>query len=222
MHATRLRFLDHLRAERGASKHTVRAYDRTLTDLGEHLEGVGRTYVDARRIDVRAYLFRAGRGRAAATAARHVAAIRTFYAWLVDTGAVAESIADDAAPPPVGSHLPVFVSEAVAERVVEDGAASPRDRASAEVLYGAGLRVGELCALDRRDLDLHTGMVTVRRGKGGKERRVPCGPAAVDAVQRWLDSRGEAGAADGPLFVDRKGARIGDRTVRRLVAAMGR
>jgi integrase/recombinase XerC len=216
----RERFLDHLRAERGASRHTVRAYDRTLSDLQAYLAGQRRTWSDARKTDLRGYLFRAGRGRAAATLARHVAAIRTFYGWLADCDGLDATVADDLQPPRVAVRLPRFVSVGQAEDVVEQPIATDQERAIAELLYGAGLRVSELCALDCGDVDLTTGVVTVRRGKGGKERRVPCGAAAVEAVRAWLASRPGA-PGGGALFVNRRGARMGDRTVRRIVARLG-
>lgn len=216
--ALRARFLDHLKVERGASVHTRRAYDRTLTDLERHLAELGRTFVGARRLDLRSFLFKVGRGRAPATLARHVAALRSFYAWLLETGQVDRAITDDLQPPKVGKHLPRFVSASQAEELLDGTLLEPRDRAMLEVLYGAGLRVGELCALDLDDLDLDSGWVTVRRGKGGKERRVPMGPPAVEAVRTWLERRG---TEPGPLFTNARRSRISDRTVRRVVAQAG-
>lgn len=223
--ALRQRFLDHLKVERGLSPHTRRAYARTITDLSAHVAALGRTSLTARRIDLRSYLFKAGRGRSPATLARHVAALRTYYRWLAEQGTLASSPAEDLEPPKVGRRLPRFVSPAKAVEVLEPDPAegegsSARDRAVLEVLYGAGLRVGELCALDPDDLDLEQGMVRVRRGKGGKERRVPMGPAAVEAVRAWLIERGDD--PDGPLFLNARGRRVSDRTVRRLVERAGR
>lgn len=217
--ALRERFLDHLKAERGASAHTRRAYDRTLTDLGAHLADTGRTFATARRVDLRSFLFHAGRGRAPATVARHVAAIRTFYGWLQETETLVRSPADDLQPPRVGRRVPRYVTVQGADRLLADDAPlSGRDRALLEVLYGGGLRVGELVALDPTDVDLHAGLVRVRRGKGGKERRVPIGPPAVEAVRAWLAVRPEAAEA---LFVDARGRRMSDRSARRVVARSG-
>ncbi len=212
------RFLDFLRVERGCSPHTVRAYARTLAQLRAHLARSGRDTLGARTIDLRSFLFEAGRGRAAATIARHVAALRTYAGWLVETERATTHPALELEPPKVGRHLPRFVSVAKADEVLE--APHPaRDRAVLEVLYGAGLRVGELCALDPDDVDLNTGLVRVRRGKGGKERRVPMGAAAVEAVTDWLAERGDG---PGPLFLNARGRRLGDRTVRRVLARVGR
>jgi integrase/recombinase XerC len=214
----RQRFIDHLRVERGSSPHTLRAYDRTLTDLASHLASAGRDWKDARRTDLRAFLFKAGRGRSGATLARHVAAIRTFYAWFVEVEGLEGSIADDLQPPKVGRHLPRFLSVGKAAELVDDAPTSARDRAMVEVLYGAGLRVGELCALDRGDVDLVQRIVTVRRGKGGKERRVPFGPPAEEALRAWLAA---SPGDEGPLFLGARGGRITDRAVRRVVEELG-
>lgn len=217
--ALRDRFLDHLRVERGASEHTRRAYHRTLTDLHAHLARDGRGWADARRIDLRSFLFAAGRGRAPATLARHVAAIRTFYRWLLREGVVESSVAEDLQRPKVGQHLPRVLSVPQAQELVEAPELSPRDRAVVELLYGAGLRVGELEALDRDDCDLAEGLVRVRRGKGGKERRVPMGPHAVEAVRAWLATRTDDGVA---LFLNARGGRLTQRSIRRILDEAGR
>lgn len=211
------RFLDFLRVERGCSAHTARAYAATLRRLEAHLARGGRTALTARRVDLRAFLFEVGRGRSAATVARHVAALRTYGAWLVETGRSETTPLLELEPPRVGRHLPRFVSVAKAAEVL-DAPHPARDRALGELLYGAGLRIGELCALDPDDVDLGTGMCRVRRGKGGKERRVPVGRAAVEAVAAWLEERGDA---PGPLFLNARGRRMSDRTARRVVARLG-
>ncbi len=211
------RFLDHLRVERGMSSHTLRAYRRTLVDLGGALDGV--SYVDAERMHLRRFLFRAGKGRAPATQARHVAAIRTFYRWLLREEHVESSIAEDLQPPKVGQHLPNYVSVAQADELVERPSLSVRDRALLEVLYGCGLRVAEASGLDRDDLDLDAGLVIVRRGKGGKERRVPIGPPAVAAVVALLETL----PPESPhLFHNARGGRLSPRSMRRIVADAGK
>lgn len=216
--ALRDRFLDHLRVERGASEHTRRAYHRTLTDLLSHLQGAGRGYLDARRVDLRGYLFVAGRGRAPATLARHMAAIRTFYRWLLREGVIERSEAEDLQPPKVGERLPNLISVTKGKELLDEGGLAVRDQAIVELLYGAGLRVGELEALDRADVDLEEGIVRVRRGKGGKERRVPVGPPAREAVRAWLERRTDE---DPALFLNARGQRLRQRSIRRIVEAAG-
>src|SRR5690606_6498798 len=116
-------------------------------------------------------------------------------------------------------HLPNVLSVAQAHELVEEPGLSTRDRAVVELLYGAGLRVGELEALDRDDVDLSQGMVRVRRGKGGKERRVPMGPHAAEALRAWLGTRDDASTA---LFLNARGGRLGQRSIRRIIDQAGR
>lgn len=215
----RERFLEHLRAERGASEHTIRAYDRTLSDLEAHLGSRDRDFLSAQRIDLRSYLFHAGRDRSPATVARHVAAIRTFYGWLVEVEQLTGSPADELRPPSVGRRLPQTVSVARAAELVEHDDHPVRDRALLELLYGSGIRVGELVALDWRDLDLDQRLVRVRHGKGGKERRVPFGPPCVDALRAWREMTPDPSEA---VFLDSRGRRMSDRSARRVVARAGK
>jgi integrase/recombinase XerC len=219
--ALRTRWLEHLKAERGFSRHTLRAYDRTLSDLLAHLAGVDRTALDARRIDLRGYLFKAGRGRSSATLARHVAAIRSFYAWLVDTGVLEASIASDLQPPSVKLPLPDVLSEAQADRLFQSDLDSSDDalqeRVLLEVLYGGGLRVAEVAALDWAAIDLDEALIRVLRGKGGKDRRVPIGPPALAALREWRARTG----GEGMVFVNSRGKRMSDRSIRRIVERAG-
>jgi integrase/recombinase XerC len=209
------RFLDHLLAERGRSPATVRAYEATLRALQAELDG--RDWADVRRPELRGFLLRAGDGRSSATVARHVAALRTFWRWLVRTGVVSEAVADGLAVPRLRPRLPHVVPEAAAHRLVE-APASPRDRALMEVLYGAGLRVAEVVALDWPDVSFAAGNLRVRRGKGGKERRVPLGQAAADALRALA---ADAGRPDGPVFLGARGRRLSDRIARRIVSEAG-
>ena len=211
------RFLDFLRVERGASDHTVRAYRRTLCLLADYLAERQADLLTAGRMHLRSFLFEVGRGRAPATVARHVAAMRTFYQWLLRTGQLTASPADDLQPPKVGQRLPHVLSEERAEALFE-GELSARDLALMEVLYGCGLRVAEVSGLDREDVDLTEGLVRVRHGKGGKERIVPLGPPAARAIhQLLLQLNGD----EGPLFLNARGGRMSPRSIRRVVRKAG-
>lgn len=220
----RARFLDHLKVEKGASAHTLRAYTHTLTALAASLDKAGVTYTTAQRVHLRGFLFSVGQGRSSATLARHVAALRTFYLWLLREEHVASSPAAALKPPRVGRRLPRVLSEREAERVVESDATDHplrqlRDRAIVEVMYGAGLRVAEVAGLDRDDVDLGQGIVRVRHGKGDKERRVPMGPPAVAAVAAWLEATPQVGE---PLFTNARGGRLTTRSMHRIVQRIGR
>jgi integrase/recombinase XerC len=206
-----------LRVERGASDHTRRAYTRTIERLAAHLDCPLRS---ATKRDLRGFLFAVGRGRKKATVARHIAALRTYYRWLERRGVVDASPAESLRPPAVGRGLPRVASVQELDGLLAgEATGSARDLALLEVLYGAGLRVGELEMLDVADVDLEAQVLRVRHGKGGKERRVPMGQPATDAVAAWLDIRKPVGDA---LFQNRRGGRLTSRSIRRIVKAAGR
>lgn len=213
------RFADFLRVERGLSKHTLRAYGRTISTWQEACRRYGVKPLAARRAHLRRFLFEAARGVEAATVAGHVAALRTFYGWLLETGAIEASPAASLRPPKVAVPLPRVPDERALCDLLDGGALDPQPQALLELLYGAGLRVGEASALDLDDLDLLGGVVHVRHGKGDRERRVPMGESAVAALRRWLEARGDA--LTPAVFVNRDGGRMSDRSMRRIVDAAG-
>ena len=209
-------FLAWMRAERGASAHTLRAYEGDLRGL---LESLGATPPeDARPAHLRAWL--ATTTPHAASLQRRIAAARTFYAWLVREGRVTDNPAERLRSPRVKKPLPrvVQVDEAVplVEAPLGDGLRALRNRALLEVAYGGGLRVSELAGLDVGDLDLAGGLVRVRGGKGGKDRVAPIGPPAVDALRDWL-----AGRARGPVFTNAAGGRLTTRAMYDVVRRAG-
>ncbi len=212
-------FLQHLHVERGLSDNTLKAYRRTLSQLALHLEAKGRSLADATRTDLRGWLFQAGRGRAPATRARHVAALRTFYRWMLREERVERSVAEDLQTPKVGRHLPHFLTEAQSSELLDETPLAPRDRALLELLYGAGLRVGEAEALDWADLDFEEGLVWVRKAKGGKQRKVPVGPPALRALQALRNS--VDAELDDPVFRNARGGRLSQRSMRRIVKECG-
>lgn len=216
-------FLSFLRAERGASPHTLRAYGRELGELQAALapRGLG----EATLADLRRHL--AAGASAAASLQQRVSAIRSFYRWMLREGHLTESPADRLVSPRVKAPLPRVLEVEEAGRVVEgEGTLDPwlaaRDHALLEVAYGCGLRVSELAALDVRDVDLAEGLVTVRSGKGRKARVVPIGGPARAAVLAWVDT---AALAEGALFRNRSGGRLTVRgiydVVRRTATAEG-
>jgi site-specific recombinase XerD len=214
--------LDHLRVSLGYSKETLRAYGHSVRTLDRWRVDAKKEWSDLRRADLRAWLFRVGRGRSASTQARHIAAVRALFAWMVDEGVLTLSYAEGLQPPRVRLPLPDVLSVSQAAQLCDSEAAANasavRDQAILEVLYGAGLRVGELVALDWEHLGLFEGQIRVVRGKGGKERRVPIGPPAVAALQALAL---EGGGSSGPVFRNQRGDRLSDRSVRRVLARLG-
>jgi integrase/recombinase XerC len=242
--AEALRAFDlHLRAERNLSPHTRRAYLGDVRALAAAL-GPGADPARVGLADVRGFLARLHRSCEPSTRGRKLAALRAFFAFLVREG---HSRLDPTAgipgprqAPRLPRPLPVDDCVALCDSVATgiDEAREPRrlrDRALLELLYGAGLRVGEVEQLDVRDVDLHRGDVRVL-GKGGKERVVPLPGAARDAIAAWLDSRSAPGLLAEPLFTAlRRGAgarsgtrtgraprRLGARDIRRVLASRAR
>lgn len=226
-----------LRAERNSSPETSRAYTSDVRQLALFLgDGADPAAVTAGR--VRAFLASRHRHCDAATIARKLSAIRCFYGFLVREGVCAEDPTVAVSAPKVPRRLPKPLAVDDCEALAEGGAAreaddprdaerSLRDRALVELLYGAGLRVGELVALDVRDLDLRAREVRVW-GKGGKERIVPLPSAACEALAAYLDVRRRPGVLAEPLFtaLRRRGSarppapsRLGARDVRRVLRA---
>jgi len=216
---------DYLRVlanERGASAHTLRAYQRELRGFAAFLaerNGSGdNAAVSVDRIEhtqIRAYLARLyDRGLSKASAARALAAIRSWFKWLARAGYVEQNAASLVATPRLPKHLPRVPSIEQMNRTVDsvdEGAASwpARDRAILEVLYGCGIRNAELTGLNLNDIHWANEAILVR-GKGQKQRLVPLGDAAAQAIRAYLAERAARlaaldegnGAATPALFVN--------------------
>jgi integrase/recombinase XerC len=232
--AARERFLVHLETERRASPNTRAAYAQDLASLAGFVrDRAARGVTDVRALDVyalRGWLGQLARTHAPSSVARKLAAVRTWMKWLRRVGVLDRSPADELASPKVRRPLPTFLGVDAAKDVVEsaDGDDPParRDRALLELLYGSGLRVSELCGLDVGSLDLSGGTARVI-GKGDKERIVPLGRKAIEAVREYLAARPllvhpKHGRQDPrALLLSTRGARLGVRAVQLLVHRYG-
>ena len=232
-------YLAMLTNERIASAHTLRAYQRELaqftTWLAEH-RGAVHEPAAIEHTDIRAYLATLyDRGLSKASAARALAAIRSWFKWLARHGHVQQNAAALVSTPKLAKHLPRVPSIEQLNRVVDsvgaDAASWPaRDRAILELLYGCGIRNAELVALNLDDIQWANEVLLIR-GKGHKQRLVPLGDAAAMALRQYLTER-EARLAAIPranthsLFLnlhlrglDRPGgeARLTTRSVGRIV-----
>jgi len=230
------RFLAELQAERRASPRTVRAYRIDLYELERFLAGGAQdgeataTWrlrpAEVSTEQIRAFLgSRHAEECSPATLARKLAAIRSFFRWAERRGLAGSNPAALLRSPKLPRRLPRFLDEEDAAALMEqpspESPAGLRDRALLELAYGAGLRAGELAALGPDSVDLQEGMVRVL-GKGSKERVVPCGRAAIQALQRYLQRRhelhAEGRAIDGQaLFLNHRGGRLSTRSIRTLV-----
>jgi site-specific recombinase XerD len=164
------------------------------------------------------------RGDARTSIARRRASLRRYFAWLVERGHLAESPAQRLSAPRPARRLPTIVVREQLDVLLDEDWGDDEwailDRAVCEVLYGAGLRVSELCGLDVDGVDLAGGLLRVW-GKGRKERIVPLHRRGLGALRRWLeDARDDVAEPDSPpaaLFYNRRGRRLGPRDVRRIL-----
>jgi integrase/recombinase XerC len=200
-------FLTALAHERGASPHTVRAYDRELHAFAEFLiaqHGAGLVIKKIEHQQIRAYLSELyDRGLSKPSAARALAAIRSWFRWLARHGYVEQNPAALVATPKLPKHLPrvptIEQMNMVVDASDDDTAAWPeRDRVIFELLYGCGIRNAELVGLDLKDIHWANEAVLVR-GKGRKERYVPLGDAAAQALRAYLLQREAKLTAAGKL-----------------------
>ncbi len=198
-------FLAALAHERGVSPHTSRAYGRELHAFAEYVVATLGSSFAIERLEhrqIRAYLSELyGRGLSKASVARALAAIRSWFKWLARRGYVEQNPAVLVATPKLPKHLPrvptIEEMNRVTDAAADDLATWPeRDRVIFELLYGCGIRNAELVGLDLRDIHWANEAILVR-GKGRKERYVPLGDAAAEALRKYLPLREAKLAAAG-------------------------
>lgn len=223
LHAALDAYLAHLTVERGLSRNTLSAYRRDLGRYLEFLSAAGRESVDqVTETDVEDYLttIRTGSdGRAAlsaTSAARAVVAARGWHKFCVLEGLAPDDPARAVRPPRQDQRLPKAISTDEVERLLDaaslgDGPVPLRDRALLELLYSTGARISEAVGLDVDDLDLTPGRAAVRLfGKGRKERVVPVGAYAVEALESYLvrsrPALATAGRGGSRVFLNTRGA----------------
>ncbi|MFP4105857.1 MAG: tyrosine recombinase XerC [Phycisphaerae bacterium] len=241
------RFFNYLEAERNFSAHTIRSYSGDLThfcrflcgmnaldelsaelhtdDLPEEadlpLDELEELLPAISPTEVRAYLaMLRTSGYSKSTVARKLATLRSFYKYLVRDGRLEASPVSVVRTPKQDKKLPQCLDTEQVEALLT--APDPhtllgsRDRAILETIYSAGLRISELVALNLEDLDEFAGALRIR-GKGKKERIVPLGGKAVEAIDAYLDVRfgTDRRRNKGPLFINKHGNRLSDRSIRR-------
>lgn len=228
-----LRFREHLRDERRLSSNTVTAYCTDLIQLEEFaLEQTGvKSLLGVGRDELRLWLRELSRAAGSSTLARKVASVRAFFRFYQTMALVHENPAARLRLPKLRATMPLILSVDSAQEVVEsradtDTPEASRDTVALELLYGGGLRVGELVGLNLSSIDLEGGLLRVH-GKGKKERMVPLGGKARAALNAYLSQREQlrhprTGAQDPrALFLGRRGGRWGARRVQELVYRAG-
>jgi len=217
-------FLEHLKVAGNYSAHTLTAY---ATDLGQfdefwkkHSGGEGSGLDRIDHLTLRLFLGElTEQGIQKRSVARKLAALRSFFRFLERKKVIAVNPAANIVSPRVPKKLPSFLDEPSVDRMMGlpdlSTPAGVRDRAILELLYGTGIRLGELLGLTRGNLDLKGGTLKVR-GKGSKDRIVPLGGRAREALARYLRG-GNAAAPGGPVFTDAAGRGLNRRGVYRIV-----
>ncbi|MEX1367284.1 MAG: tyrosine recombinase XerC [Nannocystaceae bacterium] len=228
------RFVEHLTEQVRASPHTIKAYRRDVAQFLDTVEDVtGREPVpdDLRVRQVRAHLARMHGTRAPSTMSRKLSALRRFGEFLRQRGLVEDNEAALIHNPKRAQRLPValpvddvtaMIEAPASEELAPAQARRLRDRAVLEVLYGGGLRVSECVELDLDHLrwDGDRLLLRVVRGKGGKDRIVPLGRPAAQALRQYLKARPRLQRPKSPpqaVFLGNRGGRLSDRQVRYLV-----
>ncbi|TBN56200.1 tyrosine recombinase XerC [Glaciihabitans arcticus] len=236
-------FARYLSAERGFSEHTVRAYRSDLANLVDFAQRQGVGDVAALDLELlRSWLWESSNaGLAKSTLARRSATARSFGLWLARTGKAPTDAAARLRGPRPEQHLPRVLTRTQVDGILaglaaraanpdpESRASLPalaaarafalRDLAVIELLYASALRVSELTGLDVADVD-RSRLTVLVTGKGSKQRTVPFGLPAADALTAWLEARDTLEPDGDALFVGNKGKRLGTRAVYALVAEL--
>jgi integrase/recombinase XerC len=217
------KFLKYLEIERGVSPHTLRAYRK---DLREFFRFANMNPEDVELAEVRGFVadqIKSGLNKT--TVSRRLASVRSFFKFLYREGYKKLNPAKLVPNPKTPKLLPRFLSVddtfSLVEKPEGRGLLSARDKAILELLYSSGLRVSELQGLDVEDINTREGLLKVK-GKGKKERIVPVGSKALDAIKSYLVERIPVKKKDKAMFLNRSGSRLTDRGVRRVVVKYAR
>ncbi len=228
----RRQFRDWLTVEKGYSHHTVDGYLRDVTELLNQLPADMQP-MDITGSDIRRYVYSLHGNKSSTTVARKISALRTFFRFLIRKKVISQDPVASIVMPKQGKSIPVVLSVdemfSLLEQPVKSDSYASRDRAIMELLYSTGMRVSELVSRDMNDLDFDTGMVRVR-GKGNKERYVPFGVAAEEALGTYFPERDSLIAARmsrghkperEAVFLNSRGTRISSRSIERMVRSYG-
>ncbi len=221
-----------LATEKGYSQHTISGYRHDLFEFALSLgkeKGIGTVTPPA----IRSFVVSLHRTNGAATVCRKLSALRTFFRYMLREKILETDPLVGITGPKIGRSIPVFLTVdetfLLLDMPKEQDTFMARDAAILELLYSTGMRVSELVSRDMADLDFAEEVLRVR-GKGNKERLVPVGRPAIEAVRSWLPQREQllaeraarGNAVDkAPLFLNGRGGRLTSRSVERMVRAYG-
>ncbi|MBM3271087.1 MAG: site-specific tyrosine recombinase XerD [Candidatus Sericytochromatia bacterium] len=213
-------FVDHLRSERGLSEHTLSAYSNDLKQFVEFLVDLGLTaFAETNRMTVTAYVkHMRDRNLASSSIARKLAALKTFYHWLLREQIVERDPTLELERPKLPRGLPMVLTQSEVTRLVE-GQRDLRDRAILELLYAGGLRVSELTTLNVPDISFDGGYLRCI-GKGSKERMVPLSQTALKALEAYLAHlrpKIRARPTERALFLNYAGRRLTRQAIWKVV-----
>jgi integrase/recombinase XerC len=216
-------FSNSLKAEKDVSPHTLQAY---ITDLNEFFSFINKNPEEIDNLDIRSFLASLyHRKLKKSSIARKLASIRSFFKYLHREGYVKKNPAKLVSSPKTQRDLPRFLTVDEAFTLMEapkgDTFQATRDKAILELLYSSGLRVSELSMLDINDLDIKESLIRVK-GKGKKERILPIGTKAMEAMKNYLPERILLKKKSSALFLNRRGERLTQRSIRRIVLKYGR
>ncbi len=222
-------FLDYVRVEKGLAANTIASYGRDLGHFAAYVQRRSKPPDKMTRGDMRDYLAELYRhGLSARSVARHLVSLKNFFRFLLREGRLRQDPTAEIDAPHLDHTLPKYLSTGEVDALLAqpDGSkpAGLRDRAMLELLYATGMRVSELIHLREEDLDAHLGVVRCR-GKGGKERLIPVGKAALAAVEKYArEGRGKlARRADMPwLFLNQQGGGLSRVGFWKILGGYGR
>jgi len=216
-------FLEYLQQVKGYSDQTLRAYSSDMRQFLDFLAGYGEEDLfDLERKTFRAYLANLTTAAyAKRTLARKLATLRSFFRFQMKKGRIKQHPMAGLKNPRLEKPLPKFLDEEEVMTLLDapamrNGKLSKRDQGILEILYSTGIRVSELVGINVEDIDFSNEVLRVR-GKGKKERLVPVGRTALNALEYYLDERGATREGSEAVFLNRFGNRITDRSIRRII-----
>lgn len=213
------KFINYLKIEKNASRHTITNYLIDLKAFSSFLQDKDIAAVD--HLMLRRFLAdMRGRAYSKRTVARKLASLRSFFKFLFREGHIKSNPITVITSPKLDKKLPKFLDvDKVTKLILTPDTKTDkglRDRAIMETLYSTGIRVSELVGLDEADMDFISGVIKVL-GKGSKERVVPIGEEAISAVRKYISSRPKRAKDKDAVFLNSRGGRLTDRSVRRVI-----